>query len=61
MLIQLLAILGFAALFIGFVLLRPADGRSGCHGCRDPEGAGGCGRKCALPEPARKPAARRPS
>jgi hypothetical protein len=46
MLIQLLAIGAFAALFALFLLLHPADGRRGCHGCAGPGSDPACERKC---------------
>jgi hypothetical protein len=43
----LLATLAFAALFVAFGLLRPADRSGGCHGCTD-QSAGRCGAACPL-------------
>ena len=50
MIIEILTIFAFAALFVGFALLRPADGRSGCHGCARGEGERDCSLGCVAAE-----------
>jgi hypothetical protein len=56
MLTEILSVLAFAALFMGFAWLRPMDGRGGCHGCTGSNGGEGCRASCARdidPIPAR--------
>lgn len=39
---MLVAVLGFAALFVLFALLRPGDRGKGCHGCAGGNEASRC-------------------